>query len=269
MTTVSFIIVGGGCPEFIHTENGWKHQSIYIEDRSFPRYLKTRYCHFSYAFYDASGHITFTEKMDQFLGFRFLKFYVWIISTLLLIYSTLRPVPAPLVADRKNRLLYTHRKGKLYVADWNSLAFSIVAGLYYRHTLTVQLFTQTPSGDWEPRWFTLAEHNYGIREWRNFYLGTLEVAFHRYWGQRCWLLRYMDLGPDAVHGVMPHKGVFDRWHFRHQTLPDDITQQARDAVAHNGGKAPVDSDFVNTKPEKEVKHLLKLDDRLDLTALPK
>ena len=189
---------------------------------------------------------------------------LFVLSFSILLYLSLRRNPPPLVFDRKRRLVYTFRHGRVWLCDWDALSTSTVFEIFRRRGLGVRLYAEDGKGGWEPRWFSVATHYYWaemppIELWNEHMMDREgRVICHQ-----VWLLRYMELGPQAVHAVLPFTGVMDWLLPRAGRLPGDLEDRVDALLAAQGGKAPGDEIFRDVEASSRIKKLLRDPDRFD------
>ena len=254
----------GSCIQRIDTPAGEKRVYVPLK-KNVINYFYWRYCLETYAFYSKKREHSLKNDLLYFLNDSILQYLFLLIPLFSLLYLTLKPAPAPILFDRKNRLVYTKRKGKLYIADWQSLAISQASGTFGRLGMALQLFTLDKHGQWKPRWFTLAAHPY-YGEPTNGYMtslglnpfgyGPFQVTSRREQGQRAWLLRYMEQGPHQVHPVLPAHGLWESLSPIRQKLPGDIEAQVV-AELEKTDQVPKDKDLGNVAADFSVRLLLK------------
>jgi hypothetical protein len=171
------------------------------------------------------------------------------------------PAPPAIVFDRKNRLVYTQQGDKVYIANWDNLGFSVRFS-YYSRGLGVELYHLTRKGEWQSKWFTISTHASKGEETSKALFETGTLSANRWISARAWLLRYMELGPNSVHPVLPFKGSVDKLTKKTTLLPHLLEAKVLSII---GGqeKPPCDTDLP-TKLSREVKQLLKRQHTIDM-----
>ena len=199
---------------------------------------------------------TVSKKVVRLLSSTYWGLYATTFGFFSLLFIFLAKAHPPIVFNRKKRLIYTQYKGKLYLTDWDRAFFSTRI-----NAIGFELHHLNKAGEWESRWFSVAGHNY-FGELCEFLFAHKATLRERYHSMRAWLILYMEKGEQAVHPVLPFKGILDYLTPRQEQLDADIDQQVESLIAHTK-KTPGESEKVRI-PSKEIRQLLNQNNDLDL-----
>lgn len=202
----------------------------------------------------SSTDYSIKRKVSYFIHSELFPLSLMLIGLLGILYLFFKPAPPPIIFDRKQRLVYTQQKGKVYVSDWDTLSIRPTAG-HLTSGLGLKLYTKDKHGNWSSKWFSLAGYHYNLEFWIG-YLWDTGLSWKKRWeGMRGWLILFMDKGPDYVHAPVDKKGFLDLFVPFRKKLPEDIEQQALDLIGKD--KAPGDDDF-RIKPKNYPRHIKEL-----------
>lgn len=195
-------------------------------------YFQEQACNFALIFDSNSVFPTLGAKLGALMALHG-PLIVLILLPLLGLLLILRRTPAPLVFDRKRRVVYTYAKGALWMAPWEGLQMSVFGGPF----TTAPAFALCKNGTGPARWFVLAGFH-GRGEWRAPALAAIGLDWlHRWDGMRCWLAFYMERGPERIHGVFRGRGIGNLLAPREGKLPADLTNQIDALTLTRGPKA--------------------------------
>jgi hypothetical protein len=211
------IYSGGRCVTYVPAGDGFEVATQLLEP-SVWNYVYSRACEVALIFDPNSIYPTLSAKLAAFINP--LRFPFLLIFAVLLIgfLVRLRRTPAPLVFDRRRKLVYTHANGKLWAAPWDGLQMRSFVGPF----TTTPAFALFENGNGTGRWFVLAGYH-ARKEFRAPRLVMLGLDWMKRWdGMRCWLVVFMEQGPSDLHGRYVGRGFGDFIAPRQANLPDDI-----------------------------------------------
>ncbi|OLS46839.1 hypothetical protein BV379_00060 [Rhodovulum sulfidophilum] len=124
----------------------------------------------------------FSSKLDLILFYgSFLAFLVMLLFK----------APAPIVVDRKRRLVYTWHRGRIWAARWDDVAITRVEG-HLRHTALAFALHDT-KGKGGTRWFILSgAPAWGEKDDPRDRLLSDARDFNRWQGMRLWLHEWVE-----------------------------------------------------------------------------
>ncbi len=164
------------------------------------------------------------------------------------------PSSAPLVFDRKHRLVYSYHRKAFYIAHWDNLAFSVRIGIGGR-CLGIELYRYMGNDYWKPKWFTVASHCYSGEAGDPILYRSGALCINRWVSTRMWLLRYMEGGKKSVHSEVARHNFIDKRDLKVLSL-DECDLLLNSWLDNGLTSKPSDSDL-STKLSAGAKKLLK------------
>ncbi|MEL7275874.1 MAG: hypothetical protein AAGK98_05325 [Pseudomonadota bacterium] len=156
--------------------SGGQRCFYFVEDRvesvalsgSIPAFLREIWCTLTFTLDPAYSFASGWGQVAAAFG----RAEVWSLALTLLglglfAYLRMRPDPAPLLVDRKRRIVATRRGERILAARWDGARISAVKGAGRTASLAIALHPLTPDGSWgtATEWVHLSGWS-GARPWR-------------------------------------------------------------------------------------------------------